>query len=113
MGGVMSSINEAFQKVERKIDEMHNEIVEFLSNMVQINSINPAYSGSETEKYLGGESEVNKFIKPVLESFGCKTEMWAELEKRGNLVGLLKGSGGVKSLILNGHVDVVPTGKPG
>lgn len=101
------------RKVVDTIDGMRNDVIDFLSGMIQINSVNPAYSGKETEKFLGGETKCNEYIRPTLEKMGCKTDMWAELDQRTNLVGVLKGTGGGKSLILNGHVDTVPLGDPG
>ena len=38
--------------------------------------------------------------------------MWAEEPGRENLVGAVKGAGGGRSLIFNGHIDTVPPGDP-
>ena len=89
---------------------MRNEIVDLTSKVVKIQSVNPLYPGVETEKVLGGEKENNVVLKGVVESFGCKSALVEKARERANLVGVLKGTGGGKSLILNGHIDTVPFG---
>jgi len=48
----------------------------------------------------------------VMDAAGCETDLWEEEPGRGNLVGVLKGRGGGRSLIFNGHIDTVPPGDP-
>jgi len=49
-------------------------------------------------------------VEPILRDLGFETDMFAVEGGRENLVGPLKGTGGGKSLMFNGHVDVVPPG---
>lgn len=75
----------------------------------------------------GNERNIQKFIAKYLQKLNLKIDIWdldgERLRKhtyfysnresfRGspNVVGVLKGTGGGKSIILNGHVDVVPEG---
>lgn len=96
--------------VAERIDQSKDSILETLAKAVRIQSINPRYPGVDVDKVLGGERSVSEFFKPILESFGCKTDLFENAPKRTNLVGVLKGTGGGKSLILNGHIDTVPFG---
>lgn len=93
------------------VEELREELVELVSDMVQIPSITPNYGADIVrEEVLGDETRVNEFLKPVMESIGLETDLWESEKGRANLVGVYKRSGGGKSLIFNGHVDVVPPG---
>ena len=94
------------------IDGMREDIVRFCSDLVKIPSVTPTYIGVDTDEVLGGETRVSEFVAPVLEHLGFQNDLWEEAPNRANLVGNLEGSGGGKSLILSGHVDVVPTPNP-
>ena len=102
------------QKVKTEIvaavDSLADELVQLVVDMIKIPSVNPCYPGEVYEEVLGGETKVNEFLKPIMESMGLETDLWAVEKGRANLVGVCKGTGGGKSLIFNGHVDVVPTG---
>jgi acetylornithine deacetylase len=99
------------QGVLAAVDDLESELVQLVSDTVQIPSINPTYPGESYEEILGGETKVAEFLKPVLEGLGLETDMWEAEKGRANLVGVLKGAGDGKSLILNGHTDVVPPGR--
>jgi acetylornithine deacetylase len=77
----------------------------------------------------GEELEIQKFISKKLNEMGLQVDMWEpdmeELKKhpaylppgrdykdRPNVVGICKGTGGGRSLLFNGHVDVIPSGPP-
>jgi acetylornithine deacetylase/succinyl-diaminopimelate desuccinylase family protein len=96
--------------VTAAVDSLKDELVWLVSSMVQIPSLNPTQPGVIREEVLGGETRVNEFLKPVMESIGLETDLWEAEEGRANLVGICKGSGGGRSLLFNGHVDVVIPG---
>ena len=75
----------------------------------------------------GDELEIQKFIARKLKTLGLKVDMWEpdleelkkhpaylpperEYKNRPNVVGIYKGAGGGRSLLFNGHVDVIPAG---
>jgi acetylornithine deacetylase len=89
------------------IDGLKSEIVSAVSDLVRIPSVNPTF-GWEPERTNGKETEVNSYSKKLMESIGIKTEMFAETDGRENLCGVYKSAGGGRSLLFNGHVDVVP-----
>ena len=93
------------------VEDLSTELTELVSHIVQIPSITPNY-GADIVKddVLGGETRVNEFLKAVMAEMGLETDLWEEEAGRANLVGVCRGSGGGKSLLFNGHVDVVPPG---
>ena len=44
------------------IEGMENEIVDTVSQLVRIRSVNPGYPGANYEEELGGESEANSYL---------------------------------------------------
>ena len=98
------------EKVLQIVDGMRDEIVQTVSELVQIHSVNPRYPGADYDKEIGGETEANQYLSKKYEELGLKVDLWEEEEKRANLVGVWKGTGGGKSLIHNGHIDTVPPG---
>ena len=101
---------ESSRNIIREVDNLKDELIQLVSDAVKIPSINPTYPGEVYQDTLGGETKVAEFLKPLLEDIGLKTDMWEKEKGRANLVGVYQGTGGGKSLIFNGHMDVVPPG---
>lgn len=97
------------------IDSRREEIVRFLKQLVSFPSV------------TGDEFEIQQFVAGTLREAGLQVDMWEPdlealkthpayvpvergYENRPNVVGLYKGKGGGKSLLFNGHVDVIPSG---
>jgi acetylornithine deacetylase/succinyl-diaminopimelate desuccinylase family protein len=97
--------------INASVDSLRVELIKLVSGLVQIPSISPNYSGVNREEVLGGESKVTAFLQPIMESIGLKTDRWEIEAGRANLVGVYTGTGNGRSLIFNGHVDVVPPGR--
>jgi len=93
-----------------KLDDMRDEIFAVLSELVRIPSVTPNYPGLDREQYLGGETACNEALAEHYRDIGCEVDLWEEEPQRANLVGVLRGIGGGRSLIFNGHIDTVPTG---
>jgi len=104
--------NEAGRKVCQLVDEQRGEIIQTLSKLVGIPTV------------VGDEGEGQKYIRNLYTDLGLKVvSIEADYEKirrhkaysefgkpykgRPNVVGILEGSPSAKSLILNGHIDVV------
>ena len=79
-----------------------NELTELLKDMVKIDSVNPSLVPG-----AAGEAEIASYLKEWMASLGLETELIEVKPGRPNVVGTLKGSGGGKSLMLNGHTDTV------
>ena len=95
-----------------RVDALERELVEALSAAVRIESVNPKYPGQVYDDVVGGEGEVGAFVGEIYRSIGCEVDLFAVEPGRENAVGVLKGQGGGRSLIYNGHTDVVPPGDP-
>ena len=103
------------KKLLDKIDENREQSIGFLQKMIAIPSV------------TGDEAKIQKFLADHMARLGLKVDMWEtnwdELKKhpayrpvergyegRPNIVATLKGTGGGRSLLLNGHTDVIPVG---
>ncbi len=103
------------QKLLAKIDESREKAIKLLRDMVSIPSV------------TGNEAAIQDFLAKYLRGIGLDVDMWEtdweELKKhpgyrpvdrgyegRPNIVATLRGSGGGRSLLLNGHTDVIPVG---
>src|SRR5574339_554710 len=85
-----------------------NELEELLADLVSINSINPdLVPGSP------GEAEIAHYTADWLKRAGLEVELVESVAGRPNVVGIARGTGGGKTLLLNGHIDTVGvTGMP-
>ncbi len=101
--------------IDEKIEQMREEIIEFTSNLIKF----PSEQGKEKNAQL--------FFADSLKKLGCQVDIFnpdaetlrkyedlmitrEDFCKSPDVVGLLKGTGGGKSIILNSHMDVVPAG---
>lgn len=106
-------------RIVEDVDRRADSIVELAARMVRI--------PSETHPPSGDEGPVQRFIETHLRGQGLDVDVfepwsvpgveehpgwWPGLEyhNRPNVVGVWRGTGGGRSLILNGHADVVPAG---
>ncbi|HMN30280.1 MAG TPA: M20/M25/M40 family metallo-hydrolase, partial [Caldilineaceae bacterium] len=79
-----------------------DELAQLLSELVAINSINPDLTPDAP-----GEGEIAGFIASWLERAGLEVFVHEVRPGRPNVVGIARGSGGGKTLLLNGHIDTV------
>jgi acetylornithine deacetylase len=103
------------QKLLATIDENRDDAIKFLQQMIAIPSV------------TGDEGKIQDFLNTYLTKLELKVDMWEsnweELKKhpgyipvdrgyegRPNIVATWKGTGGGRSLLLNGHTDVIPVG---
>jgi acetylornithine deacetylase/succinyl-diaminopimelate desuccinylase-like protein len=90
--------------------QLQDEAVELLKELVRIPSITPA---DATREYPSvGETMVCRVIQERLEKEGIASEILAKVERRGNIVARLKGTGSTArkppgAVLLLGHLDVV------
>jgi acetylornithine deacetylase len=73
-----------------------------LQRLVQINSVNPGLVPGNP-----GEYKIGSYITEVLKTIGLEPQIHEIKPERVNVVATLKGSGGGRSLMLNGHMDTV------
>jgi len=108
------------KRLLKLVEEKRGDIIEFLQKLVRMASL------------LGKEGDIQTLIEKKLQDMGLMVDSWEpDLEelkrdpwfmsypdldqigyaRRPVVVGIAKGSGNGKSLMLQGHVDVVPLGK--
>lgn len=97
------------------IDQNSDRLIRFLQDIVRIPSV------------TGDEEAIQLFLKDYLEKMDLSVDMFvpsldelkthpgyvpvdASYDNRPNVVATMKGSGGGRSLLLNGHIDVIPEG---
>ncbi|MFQ5711243.1 MAG: peptidase [Candidatus Geothermarchaeales archaeon] len=108
----------AYEKVVKSVEERRGEITDLLRSLVST----PSVAGSEKEaqeiiinklKELNLSVDVFEPKLDELKAHPAYTSMKSEegYEGRPNVVGTLRGSGGGRSIILNGHVDTIPFGE--
>lgn len=102
-------------KIRKWLNQHKDEATDFLQKLVQ--------EGSEQ----GNEYGVQQLVKKQLEKLGLDVDYWipdgeelinhryfcatrTDFSKSPNVVGTWKGDGGGRSIVLNGHIDVVPPG---
>ena len=102
-------------QIEMWMDTHQDEAIQFLQSIIQI----PSETGDEgniqkfMEKYLKDLGLcVDSFVPDLeeLKQHPAYVEPMQSYENRPNVVGTLKGEGGGRSLLFNGHVDVIPEG---
>jgi len=101
--------------VNQWVDENQETLVDFLRKIIQI----PSVTGNEAEiqeylcKYTSAMGMESVSFVPSLEELGThpafvKSDM--PYENRPDVVAISHGAGGGRSLLFNGHVDVIPEG---
>jgi len=86
--------------VLERVEKLKPELVELVQKMVRIPSENPP----------GDEEEVAEFYANTLSKIGLDVKTYKIADKRVNVAARLHGKAGGKSLLFNGHTDVVPAG---
>lgn len=79
-----------------------HKLTQLLKDLVKIDSVNPSLVPGAV-----GEAEIAQYIKDWMEGLGLETTLVEVEPGRPNVVGILRGVGGGKSLMLNGHTDTV------
>lgn len=105
------------EKIDVWIDQNQNRIIEFLQEILRIPSV------------TGDEANIQEVLSSYVAEMGQKVDVFVpdleelklhpgfvavtqSYENRPNVVSTLKGTGGGRSLLFNGHVDVIPEGAP-
>lgn len=100
----MSAVEAAKSAVLASIDR--DFLVGLVADLVRIPTVNPKFEANEA---LNREPDLQAHLAGVMQSVGLETELFDALPGRPNLIGHSRGTD-ARSLVLNGHVDVVPTG---
>jgi acetylornithine deacetylase len=76
--------------------------ISLTQNLIRIESTNPTLVRGGT-----GETAIAQFVQHWLEQHGFVTHWLESTSNRSSVVGVYKGIGGGRSLMLNGHLDTV------
>lgn len=79
-----------------------NEATDLLRQLVAIDSINPSLVPGGA-----GEGEIARFVANWLEDAGLEVQIDEVLPGRPNVIGVVRGLEGGRSLLLNAHMDTV------
>ncbi len=119
-------LTDAEKKVLRSIDDRRDDIAEFLRTLIRFRTVTPLDDArAETDDFilhqktvsallerLGFEVEVFEADASSLKPFpGAYINPTRDLSRMPIVTGRRRGAGGGRSLLLNGHYDVVPTGE--
>jgi acetylornithine deacetylase/succinyl-diaminopimelate desuccinylase family protein len=77
-----------------------HETITLLQRLLRINTENPP----------GNEEPAARLLAEQLEAVGFETEYHEAAPARGSLVARLRGTGGGRTLVMNGHLDIGPIG---
>jgi acetylornithine deacetylase len=77
-------------------------VADLVSELVRIDSINPDLVAGGA-----GEGEIARFVAGWLEDAGLEAEIEEVAPGRFNTVGIARGTGGGRTLLLNAHMDTV------
>jgi len=80
------------------------KLLAILQEMISIDSVNPSLADGGR-----GEHDIAHYIGKCLAEVGLEVKFQEIKPHRVNVIGVLKGAGGGKSLMLNGHTDTVGT----
>ena len=83
------------------INEFLKETISLTKELIKIDTTNPP----------GNELPAAEFLASWMEKHGYEVHIQKIEKNRGNVVGIIKGTGEKPALILNGHLDVVPAGR--
>jgi acetylornithine deacetylase len=97
---------QAIAKIIDVIESERETTIALARDMVRIPSVNPKF---ERAAGLNREGDVQTLLASHLEPLGFSLQRHEVFPGRPNLVGNLPGSD-ERSLLLNGHIDVVPVG---
>jgi acetylornithine deacetylase len=77
-------------------------LVSLMQALIRINSVNPSLSAEGV-----GEADICRYIADYLKKLGLTVHLQHIQNNRINVIGILTGTGGGPTLMLNGHTDTV------
>jgi acetylornithine deacetylase len=98
------------QALLETVDALEGELVALASALIGTRSVNPRYPSADYGVEIGGEGACTALVAEVLAPSGIDVHRFARERGRENLGAVLRGTGGGRRLVLNGHVDTVVPG---
>ncbi|SPP98343.1 M20 family metallopeptidase [Bradyrhizobium vignae] len=103
----MGKLDAAVKAAWSAIDRERSYTTELTQRLVRIPSVNPKFINDPDQTR---ESAVQDLVESELTSLGMSIDRWDVFPDRPNVIGQLAGSE-ERSLLLCGHIDVVPVGE--
>lgn len=103
----MANTEAAVKAVWQVLDDDPGYATELTRKLVQIPSVNPKFIQDPAQNR---ESDVQDLVESELKSIGMSIDRWDVFPDRPNVIGQIAGSE-ERSLLLCGHIDVVPVGE--
>ncbi|PDT64357.1 acetylornithine deacetylase [Bradyrhizobium ottawaense] len=103
----MANVEAAVKAAWKAIDEERSYATELTQKLVRIPSVNPKFIKDPRQNR---ESAVQDLVEAELSSIGMSVDRWDVFPERPNVIGQFAGSE-ERSLLLCGHIDVVPVGE--
>ena len=102
------------EAVRGAVNARRDDLVALVRELVSHPSENPKLlsGAAEQARATAAEAACQDAVAAHLGALGMLVDRFEALPGREDVVGRLAGAGGGRSLILNGHVDVVPAGDP-
>ncbi len=97
-------------RIRDAVTRLQDDTIRTLSTLIRIPSVTPTYPGQDFDGVVGGESRCAALLGDVYAQAGAEVDIFGRVAGRDNAVGRLRGAGGGRSLLFNGHMDVVPPG---
>ena len=109
---------ETSERIDQAVESLRTEALELIQTLVRIPTLPGFEKGAQDVvaarmEAMGLAMDIWDPVDPELQAHPAYVPSDFPYTGRPNVVGLWKGRGGGKSLIFNGHVDVVPTGEEG
>jgi acetylornithine deacetylase/succinyl-diaminopimelate desuccinylase-like protein len=79
-----------------------DELARLTAELVAIDSVNPSLVAG-----AAGEKQIAHFVAAWMQSAGLEVEVLDPVAGRPSVIGIARGSGGGRSLMLNAHMDTV------
>jgi acetylornithine deacetylase len=100
--------------IRQRVRDKEGALIELTRALLAFRSENPKLLRvpGEQEKAREQEEACQAYVAAQLQELGLDVDRWEILPDRYDVVGTLHGAGEGRSLILNGHMDVVPAGDP-
>jgi acetylornithine deacetylase len=100
------------EAIVQAVEARRDDLVDLTRALVSYRSENPKLLVGAEAQERGREQEgaCQSAIAAHLAELGAEIDRFEALPGREDVVGTIRGAGGGRSLILNGHVDVVPAG---
>jgi succinyl-diaminopimelate desuccinylase len=86
--------------VLNQVEKLKPNLLDLVQKLIRIPSENPP----------GDEQDVAQLLSGVLSEIGFKVDQYEVASKRINVAATLRGKGEGRSILFNGHTDVVPAG---